>query len=109
MKGFREIVAFDAPVAAADGRGGRAVEWEERFKCRAGFKYERGKESVIGGGLTGTATFKVCIRMSMAARDVTTDYRMRDLIRNVSFQIREVDFITDRQYVWIGVESGVAI
>lgn len=105
----REAVAFDAPVQSADGYGGNAVTWQEQFTSRAEFRYQRGDEAVEAGGLTGTARFKVRIPAHDAARAVTTEYRMRDTRASVAYNIREVDTVTDRLFVWLVVESGVAI
>lgn len=106
---MRHRVAFDAPQEVADGRGGVDTTWAEQFTTHAEFRYERGKEAVEGGGLTGTATFKVKIRSFGQSRLVSTNYRMRDVRRGVAFNIREVDAITDPQWVWIVAESGVAV
>ena len=112
MKGagtLRERVAFDAEVLVPDGYGGNDRSWEEAFRTRAAFRYESGREAVDGGGLTGTAVFKVKIRAQGAAQSLTTAHRMRDLGSGIAFNIRDIDRVTDRQFVWLVVERGVAI
>ncbi|MFQ6550499.1 head-tail adaptor protein [Aestuariibius sp. 2305UL40-4] len=102
-------VAFDAGVKVPDGYGGDEVSWQEAFRTRAEFRYESGRESVDGGGLTGTAVFKVRIRTQVSAEGLTMDHRMRDLIRGIAFNIREIDRVTDRLFIWLVVEKGVAL
>lgn len=104
-----ESVAFDLPTAAQDVYGGQENGWTEQFIDRAEFRYERGKEAEMAGALTGTASFKVKLHASAAARAVTTRYRMRDLRRSIVYNVREVDATSDRRHVWIVVESGVAL
>lgn len=106
---LRERVAFDAEQRIPDGSGGQKVEWVEAFSCAAEIRYERGKEAVQAGGLTGTASFKVKVRSSSKTRALTTDHRMRDVRRGLAFNLREVDAISDRAWVWLVAESGVAI
>jgi SPP1 family predicted phage head-tail adaptor len=106
---LRERVAFDAEQTAPDGSGGQVRSWVEAFTCAAEIRYERGKEAVEAGGLTGTASFKVRVRSNTQSRALTTEHRMRDVRRGLAFNVREVDAITDRASVWLVVESGVAI
>lgn len=109
VKRRTEAVAFDTPTASVDAYGGVEDGWTEQFSARAEFIYQRGREAEQAGHLTGTATFKVKLRSSAASRAVTTEYRMRDTRRSVSYNVREVDAVTDRHWVWIVVENGVAI
>lgn len=106
---LRERVAFDAPVVDADGiqtgwaAPGVATErWAE-------FIYQRGSESVDAARLSGKAIYKLRLHQSSAARGISTDWRMRDLRRGTEYQVREVDAISDRRWIYIVVESGVAI
>ena len=59
--------------------------------------------------MQGRAIYKVKVRSSTKSRSITTDYRMRDVRRGTEYQIREVDPITDRAWVYLVVESGVAV
>lgn len=106
---LRHRVAFDAEQLTPDGVGGHTLAWAQKHECAAAFIYQRGAEAVDAGALTGTATFKVKIRSCNAARAITAEYRMRDVRRGLSFNIREVDAISDPAWIWIVVESGVAI
>lgn len=102
-----ERVAFDAPVQSDDGSGGIEVGWSEVYACRAEFIYSRGSEAVDQARLQGRAFYKVRIRSGAAAKGITTDHRMRDVRRSVTYNIREVDAISDRAWVYIVAESGV--
>jgi len=105
---LREAVAFDRKTKTADGYGGFDVAWQEQFSARAEFRYERGREAVEAGAVTGQAVFKVRVRSSIKSRAITADDRMRDTRRQVTYNIREVDAVSDRANVWLVVESGVA-
>lgn len=102
-------VAFDAPVMAPDGYGGQTRTWAEALTCWAELVYDRGREAVQAGGLTGSAVLRVRVRANAATRAITTDYRMRDLTRGIVFNVRESDPVTDPAFVWLRVEQGVAV
>lgn len=106
---LHQSVAFDVEVNTPDGKGGQDRTWSEVHVCRAEFRYQRGEEAEIDGGLTGTARFKVRVRSCPEALALTADHRMRDIDRDVAYNVREIDGITDRQWVWLIVESGRAI
>lgn len=112
LGGLIERVAFDAPLDSTDDYGGAEDGWQAdglAIKRPAEFIYKSGGESVDGGRLTGTAMFKVRIHQSENARTITTDYRMRDLRRGTAYQIREIDNVSDDTWIYIVVESGVAL
>lgn len=109
---LRERVAFDEPVQAPTGDGGTVTGWSEppvSHECRAEFIYARGSEAIDAARLTGRSIYKVRIRSSQAARRITSAWRMRDVHRDVEYQVREVDAITDRHWIYVVVESGVAV
>tara|TARA_R110002124_G_scaffold51390_5_gene148746 strand:- start:26530 stop:26862 length:333 start_codon:yes stop_codon:yes gene_type:complete len=103
-----EAVAFDEPATVSVGDGGTVDGYEEKYACRAEFIYSRGSEVVDAARLEGRAIYKVKIRSSAAARAIRTDWQMRDTRRSVTYNIREIDAISDRQWIFIVVESGVA-
>lgn len=108
----REKVAFDAPVLTPTGGGGTKRDWapaENAYVARAEFIYAGGDETLQASRLAQKAAFKVRIRQSVAARAITADMRMRDTRRNVEYNIREFDAVTDRRWVWLKVESGVVV
>ncbi len=106
---LQERVAFDEPVPGSNEVGHANVSFTQRFRRYAEFRYNRGSEKVLAGALTGVASFKVRIAQSETARGITTAWRMRDVRRLIQYQIREIDKISDRRWIWLVVESGVAI
>lgn len=115
-KNLPERVAFDREGLTPDGSGGHDQDWQQHHTCRAQFIYSRGSETVEAARLQGRSIYKVKIRSCAVARAITTDFRMRDVRRGNQaadlvgepYQIREVDAITDRRWIYIVVESGVA-
>lgn len=104
-----ERVAFDAPTETADGFGGVETGWAEQFQRRAEFIYQRGGEAVEAARLAGSSIYKVKVRSSTDTRGITTDWRLRDVRRGTAYNIREVDAITQRGWVYLMVEAGVAV
>lgn len=107
---LREKVAFDRLIEVQDGIGGIETRWsepEDAFCCRAQFIYSKGSEVVEAARLQGQATYKIKIRQSAAAREITSDWRMRDVHRGTEYNVIEVDDITDRQWIYLVVQSGV--
>lgn len=105
---LRESVAFDSPTSAPDGYGGTEDGWSEEHACRAEFIHQRGNEAVDAARLTGSQIYKVKIRSNAESRAILAGWRMRDVRRSVVYNIRSVDSVTDRQWVWLQAESGVA-
>lgn len=108
MPDLFEEVAFDSYTGAADGYGGQTLTWSEHYACRAEFKYLRGGEQMEADTLSGLATYKVKIRSCTEARAITQDMRMRDTRRGVTYNIREVDAVSDRAWVYLVAQQGVA-
>ncbi|AVO36601.1 phage head completion protein [Pukyongiella litopenaei] len=104
-----EAVAFDLPTRNPDGYGGSESGWGEIHACRAEFLYSRGSEAVDAARLQGRSIYKVRIRQCADARQVTTGCRMRDVRRGEEYQVREVDNISDRLFIYVVVERGVAV
>lgn len=105
-------VAFDAPHLQADGYGGVVDAFDDpsaAYKCRAKFVYLRGGESVMASRLTGKQPVIVTIRSSEAARQITPEWRMRDVRSGVEYNIRSVEPSEDRAWLQMLCESGVAI
>lgn len=110
-------VAFDPPLVSPDAHGGVETGWDtaNSVERHVEFIYQRGSEAVEAARLAGQAVYKIRVRSSAETRAITTAWRMRDLRRDdahgadVAYNIREVDAISDRRWVWIVVESGVAV
>ncbi len=100
-----ERVAFDAPTGGTDAFGGETEAWTEVFVCAAMWTYGKGDESVQAAREAGRKAFKIKVRSSTATRAITEEYRMRDVRRVTTWNIRECDPITDRAWVYLVVEG----
>lgn len=105
---LNESVRFDVPTAVSDGYGNTTDGWTPAYTCRAQFIYASGGEAVQAARLEGRSVFKVRIRQCAAARALTQSHRLVDLRRGTVYNIREVDAITDRAWIYLLVETGVA-
>jgi head-tail adaptor len=109
---LHERVAFDALVRGSDGYGGEKLGWADpaaAFKTVARFRYLRGGETVQAARLRGRQPVVATIRNCAAARAITTEHRMRDLVTGKEFNIRAIIETEDRRYLEITAESGVEV
>jgi len=102
---LHEAVAFDENTGGTDAFGGTTEAWTERHACRAEWIFQRGDEAVEAARLAGRHVYKIRVRSCEATRAITTAYRMRDTRRGTVWDIRTVDAITDRQWVYLTVEG----
>lgn len=102
-------VAFDAPEYVADGSGGQTRTWAEMLTCAAGFRFLRGGETVQAARLDGRQPAVVTIRSSSDARQITTDWRMRDTRTGAVYNVRSIVPTDDRAFLELLCESGVAV
>jgi head-tail adaptor len=102
------LFAFDEPVRTGNDAGGSRSGWNELFKAWAEVRYVRGGESAQAGGLSVAATFKIRVRSTANTRALTGAHTMRDPQDETRFNIREIDALSDRAYVWLVVQAGVA-
>lgn len=109
MKPLKEAVVFDCPLSTTNDFGVTEDGWDEHYCCRAELIYMRGDEAVEASRLGGKAVYKVRIRQSEKAREITPAFRMRDERRGTVYNVREADSITDRLWVWLIVQSGVSV
>lgn len=106
---MRDRVAFDAPSVQPDGYGGQEAGWTPRGQRPAKFVHVRGNETVDAARLSGQEVYRLCVRQSPMTREIATGWRVRDLNRGTEYNIRSVDAVTDRRFVWMQIESGVAV
>jgi len=104
-----EAVVFDSPVRVADGLGGFDQGWQEQHRCRARFVFSKGGEAIEAARLQGKSVFKLMIRQCAAARSIAPDWRVRDERRTLAYNVREVDTVTDRLWIYVLIEGGVAV
>ncbi len=101
-------VAFDQRAEVEDGHGNTEADWVEQFQCRAGYIHLRGGENVMAGRLSGKHPQIITVRASSQTRLITTAWQLRDARTGAVFNIRDVTHETDRQWISLLVESGVA-
>ncbi|MCP8894295.1 head-tail adaptor protein [Shinella daejeonensis] len=114
---LRYRVAFDRRDRVKDDAGNHQRQFVEQFQRRAAFIYAGGGEAVMAARLEGRGVLKVRVRSCSLTRTITQDWQMRDarsgeFVNDVwtgtTYAIREVDALTDRQWVYLVVERGVA-
>jgi head-tail adaptor len=108
-----EKIAFDRreqnnPDSPSDF-GNSVSDWQEQFQCRAAFIHLRGGESVMSGRLAGKHSVVFQVRSSTNTRLITTEWRARDVRKGTQYNVRDITPSTDRMYLDILAESGVAI
>lgn len=104
---FHEVAFDRREKTDGDGRGNFEEEFEEQFRCRAEFIHLRGGESVMAGRLEGRHTQIIRVRVSEHSILVNSYWRARDLRRGTEFNIRDVEFEENRQFIAFICESGV--
>ena len=101
-------IAFDAQTETDDGYGNVQGGFAERFRRWAAFRHRGGSESVIAARLEGRNILGIYVRADTLTRAITSDWRVRDIASGEVYAINIVDAVTDRQWVFIQAQSGVA-
>lgn len=116
------LVAFLKREAINDGMGNTVGEkLIEQFQCRSAYRHLRGGESVMASRLEGRHVQVITVRASSETRKITTDWVVRDVRASSEtpagsgkftgnvFNIRDVTHETDRMWISLLVEKGVAV
>lgn len=108
---MRERLAFDPVLATTDGYGNTEDGWDtdNRVIRQAEVVYRSGGEREAEGRATGRGVYKVRIAQSPAAAAITTDWRMTDLRTSVSYDLIEVDALSDRNWIWLVAETQTGV
>jgi SPP1 family predicted phage head-tail adaptor len=109
---LRDRVAFDAPVEFKDEYGGVSQGFtapEIALHCWAHFLYLKGGETVQASRLQGRQPVVVTIRATSRTQTITPDWRMRDLLRGGTYNIRAIVPTQDRAFLELTCETGVAV
>lgn len=106
-------VAFDKrgavdPEAGEPDYGNTESGFVEQFKVSAAFRPRGGSEAVIAARLEGRNVLGVYVRSSAETRQIESDWRMRDLRTGEAYAVKIVDTVTDRRWVYLEVQTGVA-
>lgn len=105
---LRHRVAFDKREQVEDGYGNTESDFREQFKVSAAFRSKGGSESVMAARLEGRNVLGVYIRSSAQARQIESDWRLRDVRTGDVYAVRMVDSVTDRRWIYLEVSTGVA-
>ena len=111
---LRDRVALDAPQGAPDAFGGTSKVMTEQFVTYANVIHVSGDEAISAARLAGRAVYKVKLRSNTLTQGIGTGWRMRHLrlgpqngdFPGRPYDIKSVDTITDRAWVWMTVEAG---
>lgn len=101
-------VAFDRRDDIDDGYGNTKGEWVEQFAVRAAFRHRGGSEAVSAARLEGRNQLAVYVRASGRTQGIISEWRMRDLRTGTAYDIKIVDAVTDRRWVYLEVTAGSA-
>lgn len=102
-----ERLAFDPVKTESDGYGNEenGFDTANAVTRQAEVTYRSGSEAVDQGRRTGRGIYKVRIANSPATAAITPDWRMRNPRTGVTYDIIEVDALSDRRWVWISAET----
>lgn len=111
MAGWRLRAKFEPPVESKDTKGGivKGFDGSAGVETWADVQRNGGRETVRAGALSASAKYLVRVRRNQKTKAIRESWRMRDIAAGIVYQIREVDGMTDRAYIWFAVESGVAV
>ncbi|WP_313760172.1 head-tail adaptor protein [Rhizobium sp.] len=101
-------VAFDERTVINDGLGNTEGAFVERFKSWAAFRPRGGSEAVVAARMEGRNLLGVYVRSSAQTKRITSDWRMRDTRTGEAYAIRIVDAVSDRYWVYLEAQTGVA-
>ncbi|EHK56822.1 head-tail adaptor protein [Allomesorhizobium alhagi] len=92
-----------------DGYGNTVSrDFETQFTASAAYQHLRGGEGVIAARLENRHPMIVLVRASSDTRQITSDWRLVDTRDGSAFAIRDVTHETDRAWISLLVEKGVA-
>ena len=100
-------VSFAKRIAREDGYGNTVGAFEVQFSRWAALRHRGGSESVQAARLEGRNVISVYVRSDRKTREITSDWQMSDRAGN-DYAIVIVDALTDRRFVFLQAESGVA-
>lgn len=94
--------------SGSDGGGGKNSAYVYQFTRRAEFTHLHGGESVMANRLEGKHTQVVTLLSSAKTKEITTGWQLKDEKTGTKYNIRDITRTTDRKYIELLCESGVA-
>ncbi|EAQ34478.1 hypothetical protein NB311A_12072 [Nitrobacter sp. Nb-311A] len=95
-------------VEQDDGYGNTVSDFATQFTVRAAFVHLRGGETVIASRLENKHPMIVTLRSSTQTRQINSDWRLVDARDGTAWAVRDVTPETDRQWISLLCERGVA-
>lgn len=106
---LRWRIAFDRRESIDDGAGNFEGAFLEAFVVSAHVKARFGGEAITAARLEGQQTVTITIRQSAQSRQITPDWRARDVRSEQVYAIRSVvDPDGKRQWLELLCQTGVA-
>lgn len=100
----KEVAGVDELGNPVPGAGG----WTTQCTVRAAYRHLRGGEDIMAGRLQGRHTQVITVRASSQTRQITAGWRLIDARDGTVFNVRDVTAETDRMWVSLLCERGVA-
>ena len=91
-----------------DNYGTTVGAFVEQFSVSGAIKHLRGSEEVLASRLGGVHPLLITVRATSLTRKITTDWRLIDARTGTEYAIRDVTPETDRAFISLLCESGVA-
>lgn len=106
---LRDRIAFEQRVDEDDNAGNTQGAFEHRFDVAAAIVGKFGGETVLAARLEGREPATVTVRYSNSTKNVTPEWRIRDVRTGTVYNIRSIDDrLRKRQWLDMLCESGVA-
>lgn len=103
----RHRLVFECRREQPDGYGNTVADWIEQFRRQVVMRRRGGTEAVIAARLDGQNLLGLYVRSDSLTRGITTEWRVRDLRAATEYAVIHVDSVTDPQWVYLDVRSGV--
>ena len=82
--------------------------FETQFTVRAAYRHLRGGEAVIASRLENRHPVIITVRASSQTKQITADWQLVDARDGTAWAVRDVTHETDRQFISLLCERGVA-
>lgn len=101
-------VVFAKRVEIDDGLGNVEGRFADQFSLWAAFRSRGGNEAVVAARLEGRNVLGVYLRSSPQSRQIKSDWRMTDKRTGQEYAVKIADAATDRNWVYVEVQTGSA-
>lgn len=95
-------------VETDDGRGNTVADFATEFTVWAAYRHLRGGEGVIADRLENKHPILITVRATNQTKKINSDWRLVDVRDGTEWAVRDVTAETDRQFITLLCQSGVA-